>query len=146
VVLAAALLGVPASDRRALLDRLGLDRHTRREVLAAAADAPGLARRVPEDGPPSRLVDALPVDQPATIALAAGLGSPRVATLLARWFAEYSRVGLEIDGGDLISAGVQRGPAISEGLRAALGARLDGTAPTRDQQLAVALGAARGDG
>jgi tRNA nucleotidyltransferase (CCA-adding enzyme) len=143
VVLAAALLEVPEAQRRPLLDRLGVDRHTRRKVLAAAADAPVLARRLPEDGPPSALLDALPVDDPATIALAAGLGSPQVAAALERWFAEYSRVRLEIDGGDLITAGVRRGPAVSAGLRAALAARLDGTAPTREQQLSVALGAAR---
>ncbi|HEY3772717.1 MAG TPA: hypothetical protein VGL69_06995 [Solirubrobacteraceae bacterium] len=146
VVLAAALLGVPEPERRPLLDRLGFDGFTRREVLAAAAGAPALAQRVPTDGPPSLLLDALPVDQPATIALAAGLGSPQVAAALARWFAEHAAVRLEIDGGDLVDAGVRRGPAVSVGLRAALGARLDGTAPTREQQLAVALGAARGGG
>jgi tRNA nucleotidyltransferase (CCA-adding enzyme) len=146
VVLAAALLGVAEPDRRPLLDRLGFDGYTRRETLAAAAGAPGLARRVPTDGPPSALVDALPVDQPATIALAAGLGSSQVSAALARWFAEYSLVRLEIDGDDLIDAGVDRGPAISVGLRAAHGALLDGAASTREQQLAVALGAARGGG
>jgi tRNA nucleotidyltransferase (CCA-adding enzyme) len=146
VVLAAALLGVPETERRPLLDRLGFDAYTRREVLAAAAGAPDLARGVPTDGPPSRLLQALPPDQPATIALAAGLGSPPVAAVLARWLAEYSRVRLEIDGGDLITAGVPRGPAISTGLRAALGARLDGTAPTRERQIAVAVAAARVDG
>jgi tRNA nucleotidyltransferase (CCA-adding enzyme) len=146
VVLAAALLGVPEPERRPLLDRLGVDASTRREVLAAAAGAPALARRVPTDGPPSRLLQILPADQPATIALAAGLGSPSVAAVLARWFAEYSLVRLEIDGSDLITAGVPAGPAISTGLRAAHAARLDGAALTREQQLAVALAAARGGG
>jgi tRNA nucleotidyltransferase (CCA-adding enzyme) len=146
VVLAAALLGIPEPERRPLLDRLGFDGYSRREVLAAAAGAPALARRVPTDGPPSVLVDALPVDQPATIALAAGLGSAPVAAALQRWFAEYSLVRLEIDGNDLIGAGICRGPAVSVGLRAALGARLDGAAPTKEQQLSVALGAARGGG
>jgi hypothetical protein len=146
VVLAAALLGVAESERRPLLDRLGFDGYTRREVLAAAAGAPALARRVPTDGPPSRLLQALPPDQPATIALAAGLGSPPVAAVLARWFAEYSPVRLEIDGSDLITAGVPAGPAISAGLRAAHGARLDGAALSREQQLAVAVAAARDGG
>lgn len=146
VVLAAALLGVAEPQRRALLDRLGLDRFLRREVLAAAAHAPDLARRVPQDGPPSRLLAALPPDEPTTIALAAGLGPAGVADAIERWFAEYSPVRLEIDGGDLLAAGVERGPAVSVGLRAALGARLDGTAPTREQQLAVALRAIRDAG
>ncbi|HTU27893.1 MAG TPA: hypothetical protein VMF07_00835 [Solirubrobacteraceae bacterium] len=145
VVLGAALLGVPEPERRPLLDRLGFDGHTRRETLAAAAGAPELATRVPTDGPPSALVDALPADQPATIALAAGLGSPEVAAALGRWFAEYSLVRLDIDGSDLVGAGVRRGPAVSVGLRAALSARLDGRALTREQQLAVALSAAQGD-
>jgi tRNA nucleotidyltransferase (CCA-adding enzyme) len=146
VVLAAALLGVPEAERRPLLDRLGLDRLTRREVLAAAAGAPALARQVPHDGPPSRLLESLPVDQPATIALAAGLGSPPVAAALERWFTDYARVRLEIDGGDVIAAGVGRGPAVSAALRAALAARLDGVAPTRSEQLTAALRAARGAG
>lgn len=146
VVLAAALIGVPAPDRRPLLDRLGFDRHARRRVLAAAADAPGLARRVPADGPPSRLLRALPVDEPATIALAAGLGSPPVTDALRRWLAEDSQVRLEIDGEDLIAAGIAPGPALAAALRAALGARLDGLAMTRQEQLQVALESARGAG
>ncbi len=146
VVLAAALLGVPEPQRRPLLDRLGFDGYTRREVLTAAADAPALAREAPIDGPPSRLLQALPSDQPATIALAAGLGSPPVAAALARWLSEYSPVRLEINGSDLITAGVPAGPAISVGLRAAHSARLDGAALTREQQLAVAVAAARDGG
>ncbi|HET9124341.1 MAG TPA: hypothetical protein VFN65_05595 [Solirubrobacteraceae bacterium] len=144
ILVAAALLGVPEADRRGLLDRLGFDRHTRREVLAAAAHAPELGRRAPADGPPSRLLAALPVDEPATIALAAGLAPPATGAALERWLAAGSRVRLQIDGGDLIAAGVPRGPAISVALRAALGARLDGMATTREQQLATALAAVRG--
>lgn len=143
LVLAAALLGVPEPERRPLLDRLGIDSHSRREVLRAAAEAPDLARRVPTDGPPSQLLAALPVGQPTTVALAAGLGSPQVAAALGRWLGEYAEVRLEIDGGDLVAAGVAPGPAIAAGLRAALGARLDGIATTREDQLEVALGAAR---
>lgn len=146
VVLAGALLEVPEPERRPLLDRLGIDRHSRREVLAAAAGAPRLARRLPPDAPPSRQLAALPVEEPVTVALAAGLGSPAVAAALERWLGEYARVRLEIDGGDLIAAGVPRGPAVSVGLLAALGARLDGAAPGREQQLAVALEAVRGPG
>jgi tRNA nucleotidyltransferase (CCA-adding enzyme) len=144
VVLAAALLDVPEPERRPLLERLALDRRARGDVLAAAAEAPALARRVPADGPPSRLLDALPAGRPVTVALASGLGSPPVAAALTRWLCEDAQVRLEIDGDDLIGAGVRRGPAVSRGLRAALGARLDGIAPTRERQLAVALDAARG--
>jgi len=143
VALGAALLRVPEAERRPLLERLGIDSHTRREALHAAADAPELARRAPSDGPPSRLLEALPVDRPASVALAAGLASPQAAATLSRWLTEHARVRLEIDGGDIVDAGVPPGPAVSAGLRAALGARLDGLAPTREAQLEVALRAAR---
>jgi tRNA nucleotidyltransferase (CCA-adding enzyme) len=146
VALAAALLNVAEAERRPLLDRLGIDSRSRREVLRAAAGAPELARRVPSDGPPSRLLAALPVDEPATVALAAGLSSPQVAAALGRWLSEYAQVRLEIDGDDLVAGGIRPGPAIARGLRAALGARLDGIATSREDQLSVALRAARGGG
>ena len=57
---------------------------------------------------------------------------------------------LEIDGGDLLAAGVEQGPAIGRGLRAAFDARLDGKIPPgRESELAAALAAidaGRGDG
>ena len=49
---------------------------------------------------------------------------------------------LEIDGGDLLAAGVEQGPAIGRGLRAAFDARLDGEIPPgRESELAAALAA-----
>jgi tRNA nucleotidyltransferase (CCA-adding enzyme) len=142
--LATALLTVPEPARRPLLDRLGVDAGTRRGVLAAARDATALAATVPPDGPPSQLLAMVPADAPVTIALAAALADPPVAQRLGRWQREWSRIELEMDGTDLISAGVPSGPLVGAALRAALGARLDGRAPTRDDQLAVALGVARG--
>ena len=49
---------------------------------------------------------------------------------------------LEIDGADLIAAGVPEGPALGRGLDAALRARLDGEISGREQELAAALAAA----
>ena len=45
---------------------------------------------------------------------------------------------LEIGGADLTAAGLS-GPAIGRGLAAALAAKLDGEAPTRADELRVAL-------
>ncbi len=50
---------------------------------------------------------------------------------------------LEIDGSDLIEAGLDQGPALGRGLEEALRRKLDGEVSGRDQELAVALEAAR---
>jgi tRNA nucleotidyltransferase (CCA-adding enzyme) len=64
----------------------------------------------------------------------------------ADWVDEYVRnlrhVGLEIDGQDLIAAGVSQGPAVGRGLAAALDAKLDGEVSGRDDELKVAVAAA----
>jgi tRNA nucleotidyltransferase (CCA-adding enzyme) len=58
------------------------------------------------------------------------------------WLERLRHVRLEIDGRDLISAGIPEGPAVGRGLAAALDAKLDGTASGRRDELAVALRAA----
>jgi tRNA nucleotidyltransferase (CCA-adding enzyme) len=55
------------------------------------------------------------------------------------WLEELRHVRLEIDGRDLLAAGVPEGPEVGERLGRALDARLDGEAPDRARQLAVAL-------
>ena len=50
---------------------------------------------------------------------------------------------LEIDGDDLMAAGVPQGPAIGRGLGAALAAKLDGQVSGREAELAEALRGAR---
>ena len=61
---------------------------------------------------------------------------------LDRYLGEWRDVTLEISGEDLIAAGVPEGPAVGRGLAAALRAKLDGEAPTRDDELRIALEAA----
>jgi hypothetical protein len=51
-------------------------------------------------------------------------------------------VTLEIDGSDLISAGVPEGPAVGRGLDEALRRKLDREISGRDEELRVALEAA----
>ncbi len=79
-------------------------------------------------------------------------GRPGEELLLARAFGgqwldryvdEWRGVRLEISGDDLIAAGIPQGPAIGHGLSAALRAKLDGSAATREDELRVALGVAR---
>ena len=69
----------------------------------------------------------------------------------AEWLDDYlekwSQVKLEIDGNDLIGAGVTEGKAVGRGLAEAKRRKLDGEIAGREQELAVALGVARsGDG
>lgn len=110
-------------------------------VLAAALGPHGGAAELAAAAPsrPSEAVAAARHRDPVELALARALG--------AEWLDEYLRewrmVGLEIDGEDLIAAGVPQGPAIGRGLAAALRRRLDGEIAGRDEELAAALAAAR---
>ncbi|MDQ3632553.1 MAG: hypothetical protein M3417_15040, partial [Actinomycetota bacterium] len=66
------------------------------------------------------------------VALAGGAGA-------RRWVEELRHVRLEIDGADLLAAGVAAGPELGARLQRALDARLNGEAPSRELQLRVAL-------
>jgi tRNA nucleotidyltransferase (CCA-adding enzyme) len=113
-----------------------------RAVLAAALGPPGgegeLAAARPER--PSEGVALASGRSPVELTLGRALG----AEWLDRYLLEWSTVELEIDGGDLIAAGVPEGPAIGRGLAAALRRKLDGDAGGREWELAVALEAANG--
>ena len=56
-----------------------------------------------------------------------------------RWLTDVRHRRLEINGDDLVAAGLE-GPAVGAGLDAAQEAMLEGRAGGRDEQLAVALG------
>ena len=75
------------------------------------------------------------------LAIARALG----ADWLDRYVDEWRGVRLEIGGTDLLAEGVPEGPAVGRGLAAALAAKLDGQVGDRDQELAIALEAARRD-
>ena len=59
------------------------------------------------------------------------------------WLMRLRTLALEITGDDLLAAGVPQGPSVGIGLAAARAALLDGEAPDRAAQLAVALAAVR---
>jgi tRNA nucleotidyltransferase (CCA-adding enzyme) len=75
----------------------------------------------------------------------AARGAPIEAVALAggenarRWIEELRHVRLEIDGHDLLAAGVPQGPEVGERLQRALDRKLDGDVSGRDQELAAAL-------
>ena len=113
-------------------------------VLAAALGPAGREGELTAADPrrPSEAVELARGLSTVELALARCLG----AGWLDEYMASWRLVGTEIDGADLIAAGVPRGPAIGRGLEAALRARLDGEARDREQELSVALAAADSSG
>jgi tRNA nucleotidyltransferase (CCA-adding enzyme) len=108
-----------------------------RAVLTAALGPVGgeaeLAAARPDR--PSEAVRLAGSHDPIELALARALG----AKWLDRYVEEWDAVRLEIDGGDLIAAGLPEGPALGRGLAEALRRKLDGEIDGREQELEVAL-------
>jgi tRNA nucleotidyltransferase (CCA-adding enzyme) len=116
----------------------------REQALIAAALGPEGAERVLASLPAPRPGEGVEVAErrdPVELILGRALG----ATWLDRYLTVWSKVELEIDGGDLIAAGVPQGPAVGRGLRAAKSRRLEGEIFGREQELEAALAAARGE-
>lgn len=114
----------------------------RAPALIAAALGPAGAEMMLAAADPQRPSDAVDLARghdPVTLVLARALGGG----WLDRYVGEWHAVSLEIDGGDLIAAGIPQGPALGRGLDAALRGRLDGEISGREQELATALEAAR---
>jgi hypothetical protein len=89
---------------------------------------------------PSEGVRAARGRDPIELALARAAG----ATWLDDWLT-WREVSLDITGADLTAAGLS-GPTVGRALAAALTAKLDGEAPTRADELRVALAAANSPG
>jgi tRNA nucleotidyltransferase (CCA-adding enzyme) len=88
---------------------------------------------------PSEVVAALRREPVEAVAVAGARGDAETA---ARYLADWRHVALEIDGHDLIAAGVPEGPQLGARLAAVLARRLDGELPPgRDAELAAALAA-----
>jgi tRNA nucleotidyltransferase (CCA-adding enzyme) len=127
------------------------------ELLASPAWEPVAARgpavyaaAVGKPGPEADLATARPSRPSEAVALAGsrnGVELVLARALGAEWLDEYVErwrgVALEIDGEDLIAAGIPQGPALGRGLEAALRAKLDGETAGREDELAAALAAAR---
>ncbi len=114
----------------------------RAEAILAAAFGPaggelGLAAANPDR--PSAGVDAASGRDPIELVLARAMG----AEWLDRYLLEWRHVALEVDGANLIAAGVPEGPAVGRGLAAALRRKLDGELSGRDRELEAALEGAR---
>jgi tRNA nucleotidyltransferase (CCA-adding enzyme) len=100
-----------------------------RELAQATPERPSEGARLAERWDPAQLL------------VARALG----AEWLDRYAADWRHVRLEITGDDLLAEGVPEGPAIGHGLDAALSGKLDGELSGREEELGIALAAARGD-
>ena len=156
VLLLAALLAGSAIDgepdtRRAedageiapLLDHLGFAAAERDRTLATVLVLPGLARELPESRRASELYELAAPAPLEAVALAGAIGARHDAAArdaAGRWLRELRNVRLQINGDDLIAAGIPEGPEVGRRLRAALGMRLDGElGDGRDAELQAAL-------
>ncbi|HLY48085.1 MAG TPA: hypothetical protein VKR21_02715 [Solirubrobacteraceae bacterium] len=143
LILALASLGVPALELRDLLERLAFEAADVRAILAAASRPSELAGALAAAQRPSEIATATAGATPEAVALAGALGAEAPAR---EWLEHLRDVKLEIDGRDLLAAGVPEGPAVGAALSAALAAKLDGRARDRGAELAAALEAVRGTG
>jgi len=100
-----------------------------RELAAATPERPSEAVRLAEAWDSAQLL------------VARALG----AEWLDRYASELRHVRLEITGDDLLAAGVPQGPELGRGLDAALSGKLDGEISGREEELRIALAAARGE-
>ena len=139
LAVAAAGVDVAPDDLARLLERLAFEAGPRELILAAAATARPMAAALAEADRPSAIAAAVDRAAPEAVALAGAYGGTAAA---ARWLSDLRHVKLEIGGAELLAAGVPSGPSIGRGLRAALAAKLDGQAPTREDELEQALAAA----
>ncbi len=115
-----AVLTLLAAGEGTVAGRLALERPSKRSEIA-------------------RLVRAGGAGSPAVAAAARVMG----ADWLDQWVGDIREVALEIDGADLIEAGIPEGPAVGRGLEAALDAKLDGELSGQKAELERALEAAR---
>lgn len=108
------------------------------DVVVSAVEGPA---RIPSQAPPSRIeqYELLSRQTREEILLARAGG----AEWLDWWPREGSKATLEIDGEDLIDAGIAPGPAVGQGLREALAESLEVGGTDRARQLRTAVAAAR---
>jgi tRNA nucleotidyltransferase (CCA-adding enzyme) len=140
VILAAACRAFEREALSAWLDELEFPAGERDVVLAAALGAASLGSRLTAAGRPSEIANGAGGQSPEAVALAAAV-VPEAVDPARRWLDELRHLTLEIDGEDVLAAGVPEGPEIGRALDGALARKLDGEVVGRDAELAAALAA-----
>jgi tRNA nucleotidyltransferase (CCA-adding enzyme) len=128
---------------RVLLDGYEFPAAERERAVHSAILAPRIAERLQRAHAPSQIHDIAHGEPLEAIALAAALagadGRTAAADAARRWLAGLRLVELQIDGSDLLNAGVLAGPEVGRRLRRALMRKLDGELSGRDAELRAAL-------
>jgi tRNA nucleotidyltransferase (CCA-adding enzyme) len=140
---------MPAQDPEpaifAILDELEFTAADRERAMRSALATPSLMSAMALPMRRSELRATLHVHTPEAIALAGALGgedSPSAAEAAREWFERVRGARLEINGDDLIAAGIPAGPEIGRALSAALARKLDGELEDgREAELRAALAA-----
>ncbi len=131
VMLAASVAGMDVGALLAWLDLLAFTADDR--DLVAAASRPSTGAPLHAARTPSQIARAARGAPVEAVALAGGDNA-------RRWLDDLRHVTLQIDGNDLLAAGVAEGPEIGTRLQRTLDRVLDGeVVSTRDAQLAAAL-------
>ena len=150
LLLAAMLLPGEAFDApqyetrlRVLLDGYEFAAAERERTVHSAVLAPRLVERLGSARTPAQIYEVAHAAALEAVALASALadaaGDERAGEAARRWLAQLRHVSLEIDGDDLLAAGVAGGPDVGRRLRRALLHKLDGEADGRAAELSAAL-------
>jgi tRNA nucleotidyltransferase (CCA-adding enzyme) len=127
----------PDVELSALLNKWEFSAGDRDRVVGAALAAVRLLHDLGTTERPSQLRAIVGHAPPEGVALAGAQGDVDAAR---RWLEDVRHVRLEIDGSDLIAAGVPEGPEVGQRLESVLKLRLDGELPNdREAELAAAL-------
>jgi len=137
LLLGSACRAVESAALVSWLDSLGFPARER-DTVVAVARADGIEGRLAGASRPSEIAAAVRGVPVEAVVLAGALGAEGAARA---WISDLRGVRLAIDGADLLAAGVPQGEAVGRALAVTLDALLDGAAPDRDAQLAVALAA-----
>ncbi len=110
-------------------------------VLRAAICADALADELAHAEAGSEVYELASFESLEGVALAGAWGElwSDAGVAASRWLSDLRNVRLEITGRDLLAAGIPQGPEIGRRLQAALRAKLDGGADSREAELAAAL-------
>jgi tRNA nucleotidyltransferase (CCA-adding enzyme) len=133
VILAACVGAIPPAELLPWLHRLEFTAAER--DIVAAGSRPSTWRPLREARTPSQIARAARGAPVEVVALAGGENA-------RRWLQELRHVRLEINGRDLLAAGIPEGPEVGRRLQAALDRKLDGLLyGGREAELAAALDA-----
>jgi tRNA nucleotidyltransferase (CCA-adding enzyme) len=127
----------------ALMDGFEFLAQARGRTLAGAFGVDAVAAQIGPGTRPSQLralLGGLPVEGIAIVGALAARRSRGAEQAVSRWLSELRHVRLEIDGADLLAAGLEQGPGIGRRLERTLDMKLDGgLAEGREAELSAAL-------